>query len=162
VLICYVKRHRIGAYLDGALDTGQAMSMEAHLARCAACQGEADTLKLMKAMVSRSAAVAEPDWTGFWQGVVRGVERSNRGVAPFPAKQVAWRPRLALAGAMVAGLLALTLWQAVESPVSELSSIVQTAQTDYPDGSVMVYSPAGGDMTVIWVFGPDKPESGQL
>jgi anti-sigma factor RsiW len=163
VLTCYFKRQRIGAYLDGALDASQDQSLAAHLERCGTCRAEADSLRRIKLMVSRSARVTEPDWTGFWQGIVRGVERARQAPAPVPADRVAWRPRLALAGAMVAGLLALTLWQAVEPPlVSELGSFVQTAQTEYPDGSVMVYSPAEGDMTVIWVLGTDRSGSGSL
>jgi anti-sigma factor RsiW len=163
VLTCYFKRQRIGAYLDFALNAGQAKAMEAHLGRCVACRAEAETLKRMKAVLSRSAVVTDPEWTGFWPGIIRGIERSRQSPSAVRPERIAWRPRLALAGAMVAGLLALTLWQAVEPPgIAELSSIVQTAQTEYPDGSVMVYSPAGGDMTVIWVFGPDKSESESL
>jgi anti-sigma factor RsiW len=162
-LTCYFKRQRIGAYLDGALDASRSRSMGAHLERCRACRAEAEAVGRLKTMLSRSAGVSEPEWTGFWQGIVRGVERSKQTPPPVPAERVAWRPRLALAGAMVAGLLALTLWQAAEPPgVSELSSIVQAVQTEYPEGSVMVYSPAAGDMTVIWVLGPDRGGSGSL
>jgi Putative zinc-finger len=166
VLTCYFKRKRIGAYLDGALGTGQARSIEAHLAQCGGCQAEAETLRRMKAILSRFTTVADPNWTGFWEGVAGGIERgksSPASVIKLPPERVPWRPRLALAGAMVAGLLAFTLWQALEPPaVVEPGSFVQTAHTEYPDGNVMVYSPAEANMTVIWVFGPGQTGSEAL
>jgi hypothetical protein len=100
---------------------------------------------------------ADPDWTGFWPGIVRGIEEAR---VPVTARQarVPFRRRFAAAGALAAGLAALVVWQAADSPtVVERGSIVDIAGTEHPDGSVMVYSPPEGDMTVIWVFGLDNP-----
>src|SRR5207244_11926906 len=74
VLSHYLNRRRLGAYLDGALDDGTARSTAAHLATCGVCQREADGLRRLRALLQQNIAVAEPDWTGFWPGVVRGVD----------------------------------------------------------------------------------------
>ena len=157
MLTCYLRRRQLGAYLDNALPARAARAVGVHLDGCVACRREVDGLRRLTAMLRRSVATVEPDWTGFWPGIVRGIDAAKHQAPTINPERVAWRPRLALAGALTAGLLALTIWQATEGPrVPEDAVIVQTAQTDQPGGSVMVYSPPGEDMTVIWVFGLEK------
>ena len=80
MLTCYFTRKRIGAYLDGALDERAARSTAAHVAACPRCQTEADSLRRLRGLLQRNFAVGEPDWTGFWPGVVRGiVQRLKEG-----------------------------------------------------------------------------------
>ena len=57
----------------------------------------------------------QPDWTGFWQGVVRGIE-DRRQTRPVPVRrswwESMWRPRWALGGALATALLvSLGVWQ---------------------------------------------------
>ena len=161
MLSCYLKRRSLGPYLDNALPERDARTLALHLDTCATCRSEADSLTRLRAMVRRTAAVAEPDWSGFWPGVVRGIEAARHAPGPRAPERIAWLPRLALAGTMVAALLAVSIWQAAETPIgAERGVIVHTVHTDYPGGSVMVYSPAGDEMTVIWVFGGDRPGGG--
>ncbi|PYM03934.1 MAG: hypothetical protein DMD82_15890 [Candidatus Rokuibacteriota bacterium] len=148
VLTCYFRRRRIGPYLDGALPEREARMMAVHLGACGRCRSEAGDLGRVRGMVRSAVVLAEPDWTGFWPGIIRGVEAG--ATVPVRSGRLALSRRVTMAGAVAAALLAITLWQAGDSPT------VAVANTEYPDGSVMVYSTPGDDMTVIWVFGPDK------
>src|SRR5947199_9319515 len=104
VLSHYLNRRRLGAYLDGALDDGTARSTAAHLATCGVCQREAEGLRRLRALLQQNVVMAEPDWTGFWPGVVRAVDAAKTA-SPAPAARRAWRPEWALGGALAAALL---------------------------------------------------------
>jgi anti-sigma factor RsiW len=160
VLTCLRTRRRIGAYLDGALEGAQAASVARHLGECATCQGEATGLRRIQSLLRRSlspaVAAAAPDWTAFWPGIVRGIEAA-RAEAPARPRRLWWERRWALGGALgVAVLASVTLWQwdvgEVPPPV-EYPVVVNSADTDHPGGSVMVYHTPERDMTVVWVFG---------
>src|SRR5438132_9775331 len=106
VFTCLLIRRRIGAYLDGALENGAARSIARHLSRCARCQGEAENIRRIRALLQRTMTLspkrAEPDWSGFWPTIVRGIQDAKHRKAP--AAVVArrswwWRPRLTLGGA---------------------------------------------------------------
>jgi anti-sigma factor RsiW len=158
VLTCYRARRRLGAYLDGALTDGDARWTERHLAACAACQGEVGQLRRMKALVAEASAVPEPDWTGFWPGIVRGIEDERHRAVATPARR-AWRlwPQWAMGGAAVAAVaLALVFWQGARGPVpAEAGVLVNAADTDNPAATVMVYTPPDRQMAVVWVFDSD-------
>jgi len=158
VLICYLTRRRIGAYFDGALDEGRAPAVAAHLDACARCRREAEGLGRLRELISSTADIAEPDWTGFWPAIVRGVQAGIPDPAPIRSRAAQPRRRGTLVGAAAAALIVVTLWHAGDSPiVLERTVTVSVADTEHPGGSVMVYSPPGDDMTVIWVFGLDTP-----
>ena len=74
MLGCYFKRRRIGAYLDGALPGRQARAIAAHLDGCVDCRDAAGTLGRLRELVRSSVVAAEPDWAGFWPGIIRGIE----------------------------------------------------------------------------------------
>jgi anti-sigma factor RsiW len=161
VLTCYRTRRRIGAYLDGALEEPVALSTAAHLAGCQRCQREADELSPLRGLIRRALTPAQPDWTGFWQGVVRGIE-DQRMSRPAPARrawwQQVWRPRWALGSALAAALLiTLGVWQwAPTGPMpAQAGVMVTSARTEDPRGTVMVYSTPEQDVAVVWVFGLD-------
>lgn len=160
MLTCLFVRRRIGGYLDGALDEKAARSTARHLGGCASCQREAEELRRLRALLQRSLApsarVAEPDWSGFWPAIVRGVEDA-RLRAPAPAVRTWWRPRWALGGAVAAVVIvSLTLWQTVFAPfVPDGPVVVSSAHTEDPRGTVMVYSTHEKDVTVVWVLGLD-------
>lgn len=153
MLTCYRTRRRLGAYLDGALGERDATRTAAHLGRCVVCQREAGELRRLQALLTRHAAVEEPDWTGLWPAIVRGVETARRP-APTRAPGRSIRPSWALGSALAATLLiSLTVWQILPGSVGrEPSVVVRSASTDYPDGAVMVYSVPEQDVTVVWVF----------
>jgi len=156
VLSCYWNRSRIGAYLDGALEERRAHSIASHLALCQACRGEADNLRRMRDALRRSLAVADPDWAGFWPGVVRGIEDARRVAGPALARR-AWRPRLAWGGALAAALLvSVTFWQMSQAPGPATPGggvFVHAATTDDPRARVMVYSTPEQDVAVVWLVG---------
>jgi anti-sigma factor RsiW len=157
VLTCYRTRRRIGAWLDGALDEGTARSTATHVTACGVCQREADELRRLRGLLRRSLTPVGPDWTGFWQGVVRGIE-DRRHARPVPARRPWWRgvPQWALGGALAAALLvSIGVWRltpTVPSP-SEAGVLVTSARTEDPRGTVMVYSTPEQDVAVVWVFG---------
>jgi anti-sigma factor RsiW len=154
-LTCYRTRQRIGAWLDGALDEPSVRATAAHVERCPGCQGEAEALRRLRSGVRAMLQPPDPDWTGFWQGIVRGVEDGRRRTAPARTSRWSWRPQLALGGLVAAALLVtLTLWQTATGPfrVAEAAVVVSAADTDQPGGTLMVYSPPERDLAVVWVF----------
>jgi anti-sigma factor RsiW len=166
VLTCLVTRRRIGAYLDGALEDGTARTIARHLSRCTRCQGEAENIRRVRALLQRTLSLgqgrAEPDWSGFWPGVVRGIEEAKHREVPPPVvarRSWWWRPRLTVGGALVAAVLAsVTLWQTTSGPLApEAPIFVSSAHTDDPRGTVVVYSPhEQQDVAVVWVLGLDE------
>jgi len=158
VLTCYRARRRLGAYLDGALPEGDARWTEQHVTGCASCQHEAGQIRRVKTLVAEASAVPEPDWAGFWPGIVRGIEDERRRVVRAPARR-AWQlgPRWAMGGAAVAALaLSLVFWQGARGPVpAEAGVLVNDATTEHPGATVMVFSPPDRNMAVVWVFDTD-------
>ncbi|MBI2160237.1 MAG: zf-HC2 domain-containing protein [Candidatus Rokubacteria bacterium] len=160
MLTCLRVRGRLGAYLDGALEGAQAEVAARHLGGCARCRREADGLRRTRALLQRSlsptASAPEPDWTGFWPGIVRGIEGARRE-APVATARIWLRPRWVFGGALMAAfLVSMTLWQTTQAPPAfDGPVIVRAANTDHPQASVMVYQTPDRDMTVVWVFGLD-------
>ena len=157
MLTCYRTRRRLGAYLDGALDDVQTRAAERHLTGCATCQAEVAQLRRLKTLVAEVSAVPEPDWTGFFPGIVRGIEDERRAVAaPQRHARRLW-PQWAVGGAAVAtAALAFVFWQGGRvPPAAEAAVQVHAANTENPGGTVMVYTPAEKDLAVVWVFDSD-------
>ena len=163
MLTCFRTRRRLGAYLDGALDAGATRMAAAHVALCERCQGEVEALRRLRSSLHETLSVAVPtDWTGFWPGVVRGIEREREAIAR-PARQ-SWQgrrglrhPRVAFGSAFAAAIVgALTLWQVLTpTPAPAEPIIVHAADSEHPGASVMVYSPPERDLAVVWVFDSD-------
>ncbi len=156
MLKCYRTRQRLSAFLDGVLDEAPTRSTVAHLTSCEACQKEADQFRRLHALLQRTAAAApEPDWTGFWPGVVRGVQDAKRAPAARP-RRAFWQPRWALGSAVAAVLMSLGVWQMIPGPATvDAGVIVSSARTEDPRGTVMVYSNKEQDVAVVWVLGLD-------
>jgi hypothetical protein len=156
VLTCYRTRRRIGAYLDDALGDRASSRAAAHIGTCARCQSELVSLRRLATMLRQSAPVAPlPEWTGFWEGIVRRIDASPVAMRARPR----WRPRLvaASAAALVVGV-SVALWQTPWSPstsraVAAIS--VNSADTTHPGGTVMVYTPPEKDLAVVWLFSDD-------
>jgi anti-sigma factor RsiW len=150
----------MGAYLDGGLDSETARSTAAHLASCGSCQREADELRRLRGLIRGTLTPAEPDWTGFWQGIVRGIE-DRRDARPVRVQRRWWqsalRPRWAFGGALAATMLmAIGVWQWAPGPRLDAGVLVTSASTEDPRGTVMVYSTPEQDVAVVWVFGLDR------
>jgi anti-sigma factor RsiW len=158
VLTCYRARRRLGAYLDGALSEGDAGWTDRHVTGCASCRREIGQLRRLKALVAESAAAPEPDWTGFWPGIVRGIEDERRRVARMPTRRV-WSlwPQWAVGSAAVAAVaLSLIFWQGARGPMpAEAAVLVNSATTEHPTGTVMVYTPPDHNLAVVWLFDND-------
>ena len=135
--------------------------MERHLAGCASCQAEAGELRRVKALIAEVAAVPEPDWTGFFPGIVRGIQDERRGadeVTVRPTRRL-W-PQWAMGGAALAGVaLALVLWQGGRIPGgAEAGVLVDGANTENPGATVMVYTAPEKNLAVVWLFDGDNDE----
>ena len=160
MLTCSRTRRRLGAYLDGALDDASARSAERHLAGCATCQAEVAQLRRLKRLIAEVAAVPEPDWTGFFPGIVRGIQDERLAAwAPKRRARKLW-PQWAMGGAAVAaGALAFLLWQGGRAPgIAEAGVHVHAATTESPGAAVMVYTPAERDLAVVWVIDNDDAD----
>ena len=156
MLTCYWTRRRLGAWLDGALDEATAHSTAAHVAACGVCQREAGELRRLHSLLSSTVTIADPDWTGFWPGVVRGIE-DRRVLRPMRTASRWWRPQWALGGALATALLiSLGLWQfGPGSGPLEPGVLVSSASTGDPRATVMVYGSPERDVAVVWVLGLD-------
>lgn len=153
----YLTRRRIGAYLDGALGEPETRMTAAHLTRCSRCQQEAERLQRLHGLIQHAlAAPPAPDWTGLWPGVVRGIEQARRTASVSPAvsrTRFGWRPRLAVAGTLGVLVGSLFVWQTLDTrPDPEGPVVVKSANTEIPDGSLMVYASPDHDLAVVWVF----------
>lgn len=155
MLTCYFVRRRLGPWLDGALDERAAGRVSAHADECARCRSEAAELGRFRTLLRGTLQSADPDWTGFWQGVVRGIEDAR---ATRPARGVSawWRPRWALSALALGLVLSLGVWQFMPGPaVVEAGVHVSSARTEDPRATVMVYSTPEQDVAVVWVVGLD-------
>jgi hypothetical protein len=116
---------------------------------------------MLRRTLSPTVTRADPDWAGFWPGIVRGIEDArakNAPRVPAPARQRWWKPRWALGGAALAvAILSFSLWPALpDFLASDPPVVVSSAHTDDPNGTVMVYSGRGKDVTVVWVLGLEE------
>lgn len=157
MLTCYRTRRRIGAYLDGALDEQASRAAAAHVAACATCGREADSLRRLRTMLRVSLDAPEPDWSGFWASIARGIDEA-RAPRPVPAARRwfwGWSPpRLAFGALAAAVLIALGVWQFGPGPSqSEAGVMVSSAATEDPRATLIVYSTPERDVAVVWVFG---------
>lgn len=158
MLRCYRTRRRVSAYLDGVLGHRQSAFAVAHLATCARCRAELESLRHLSGALRRSApSPVPPDWTGFWEGVRRGIEEA---LVETPVKtQPRWRPRLVVAAAAaLAVTVSVGVWQLPRTtlaPPADAAISVSSADTDHPRGTVMIYSPPEKDLAVVWLFAPD-------
>lgn len=160
MLTHYLTRRRLGAYLDGALPEATARATAAHLGTCAVCRRGADELRRLRGLLQRSLSVAEPDWAGFWPGVVRGIDAA-KAAAPSRirwTRRLQWRPQWALGGALAAALLVTVgLWQfGPDNAPQDPGVIVRSASTGDPRATVMVYGTPERDVAVVWVLGLDE------
>jgi len=96
-----------------------------------------------------------PDWTGFWEGVRRGIEAPR--VETVARTRPGWllQPRFALGAAAALAAASMVVWQVPRTsvtPVAAAAVSVTSADTDRPDATVMVYTPPERDLAVVWLF----------
>lgn len=161
-LFCFWLRRQLSPYVDGALSDRRARGVARHLRKCVGCRGEVSRLERLQSLVRETfLTVPEPDWGGFWDGVRHRIladseRRGTRWGLWWPGRLY---PRLAVGGA-VAGLLLVggVLWQSgIQEPLHSPSGVVVSAvETPDPNRSVMLFSSPEDEMTVIWVFGPER------
>jgi hypothetical protein len=113
---------------------------------------------LLQRALSSSPSWVAPDWSGFWPGIVRGIEDAGRESPPVAAQGRWWRPRWTLGGAVAAaGLVSLMFWPTLPGLLTpDPPVVVSSAHTEDPRGTVMVYSTHEKDVTVVWVLGLDE------
>ena len=106
----------------------------------------------MKTLLQQAVpALADPDWTGFWPGIVRGVQDGTTRKPVGVRHQ--WNRRWALSGAAAAAMAVLSFavvyepWapSGLDEPV-----VVTAANTQYPGGTMVYHTPE--KMAVVWVF----------
>lgn len=95
--------------------------------------------------------MAEPDWSGFWPGIVRGIQDGSRrtGIRVRPR----WGRRWVASGVATAVIvlvvaIAYENWPTTGLPEERV--VVTAANTQYPGGT-MVYN-APEKLAVVWVF----------
>ena len=106
----------------------------------------------MALLIRQSVAfTAEPDWTGFWPAIVRGIQ--DGAIRRPVAIQRRWDRRWILGGAAAAGAMVLTLvvgYERLTPSAPEESAVVMEADTQYPGGTMVYHAPE--KVAVVWVF----------
>jgi hypothetical protein len=115
------------------------------------CQREVEELRRLHTLLSRTVA-SNPDWTGFWPGVVRGIE-DRRVMRPVRSASRWWRPQWAVGAVAATLLVLLSVWQF--APGADPGVLVSSASTGDPRATVMVYGSPERDVAVVWVLGLD-------
>lgn len=125
--------------------------MARHLKGCRPCREEVDGLGRMKTLLQQAApALVEPDWTGFWPGIVRGVQDGTTRQRVGVRRQRARRWALSgTAAAAVAALVFVGVYDWVPSGSDE-PVVVTAANTQYPGGTMVYHTPE--KIAVVWVF----------
>jgi hypothetical protein len=93
----------------------------------------------------------EPDWAGFWPGIVRGIQDAPiRGVV-VPRRRLSRRWVLGGAAVTAGAVLALAVaYERLIPPEPEESVVVTAADTQYPGGTMVYHEP--DRVAVVWVF----------
>jgi len=106
----------------------------------------------MALLIRQSFAItAEPDWTGLWPAIVRGIQ-DGAIRRPVVIQRRSHR-RWILGGAAAAGVMVLTLivgYEHLTPPAPEESAVVTEADTQYPGGTMVYHAPE--KVAVVWVF----------
>jgi hypothetical protein len=98
-------RAELSAYLDSQLDPAARARVERHLARCAACRQELETLRQTVALVRQLPSAEPPRSFALQPSMVRGA-RSTTGGASTGRPWSAFRPALAAALAAILVIVA--------------------------------------------------------
>lgn len=109
----------LSAYLDGRLNPKQAAEVEAHLASCAECAWEKQTLEQTRRLVQMAPRVAAP--RSFVLSAAQ-VEKPARRGAFVPAPLMALRTATAAVGILLAFVLAGDLWLRPLAPAPMVSA----------------------------------------
>jgi len=169
----HVAGERLGAFVDGELESAEAEAVRRHLAACPACRSDANILGRAGALL-REAVAAEPapDPEVVWRAVRERVQAEMPTRGPIPTRRrfsppawLAWpRPLVWTAAALVL-IAGLTLLQTREwvtpapgPPVLPLPSlaagppsVVETLEGG-GGATVMLYASPESPVPVIWVF----------
>jgi hypothetical protein len=130
--------------------------MTRHLDACHRCRQEIDALRCVKGLLQQAIVVpADPDWTGFWPGIVRSIADGTASQVAV-ARRRRWQrtgARWGLSGVAAAAVVVLSvgLWYQGWAPrASEESVVVTAANTQYPGGTMVYHTP--DKVAVVWVF----------
>jgi anti-sigma factor RsiW len=152
-VICLIARHRLGAYVDEALEGAALRAVALHVEGCPSCRRDIDGLRRTKALLRTALpAVSEPDWSGFWPGIVRGVQDGRARPAVRPRARWSRRWVLSGVGAAALAVVAVVIALEVRGPVApaEEPVVVTAANTQYSGGTMVYHTPE--KMAVVWVF----------
>ncbi|MBM3307228.1 MAG: zf-HC2 domain-containing protein [Candidatus Eisenbacteria bacterium] len=170
---CYRFSRWLTAYADGELGERRARSVERHVARCARCARELDSIRASGRILSRvGVPAATPErWNAFRRGLSQaldGVDReARRATRPRelrPPEPAVRRPAFAFAVACAAlviavaavgqrGLLSFGRWGGGNE------CIVDSIETYAAGSTPMFFTSEDPRMTVIWVFS-EEPGAG--
>lgn len=127
-------KDNLSAYLDGRLDPKQAAEVEAHLASCAQCAWEKQTLEQTRRLVQMAPRVAVP--RSFVLSPAH-VETPVRKGTFAPAPLMALRTATAAVGILLAFVLAGDLWLRPLAPAPVRAPV---ASAPAPSGGMYAFS----------------------
>ncbi|MBD0282818.1 MAG: anti-sigma factor [Thermoleophilaceae bacterium] len=118
---CQSHADLLGGYVLGALDPAEETEMRRHLEECEECRREYDALAGIPALLDRivPADVPPPEPSPALEEAVLDRVARERGRSAGP--RLAWPPRLALAGAAAAILVAVVVALLLRSPGTDIA-----------------------------------------
>src|SRR5580704_3343636 len=128
---CEQARAQIGAWVDGELEPAAVAELETHLATCAACRGEAESLRRLHAELvrtfatPRAAAARAAEWT------IASLPPTASVAAVTATYSPRWPNVFSLALAMACGfLLAVLIFRPWKAPMIAPHGVVMSPNPD--------------------------------
>ncbi len=114
---CDDVRPRLEEFHDGELAGADAAAVQEHVATCAGCAGELESLRRLEGVLKGASIAARPEWDRFASSVHERVNSSRR------SRWFAIVP-LAAAAALTIALLPRLNWFVVAPPVDDTAALV--------------------------------------
>jgi hypothetical protein len=166
-LTCDELRPLLGGYVFEALEPDETEAVRAHLPSCPACAAELASLAELPHLLDLAAPVAhptEPLAPATEEALLDRVARESDRPRPRPKRRrlprIAWtRPRVAIASALIAAVLAVTATalvtrdQSQSSPRSYVVALRPAAAAPKAKAGMSLYRVHGGTGVHLWAKG---------
>lgn len=142
---CKSVQNHLSAYIDGELAGSEMLVVRQHVLECAACSGEAEEIRRLKALIANTNQCTPP--ADFEERLVAHVFRAEKARAAS-----GWRAHIGLAGvAVAAAAAAFFVASQVSGPVKQPSANDVAYSSEMTSDQAYFYGmdPLGGPTPVV-------------